>query len=421
MAHVQLPEKLEGLFSSHRYKVIRGGRGSAKSWSVARALITRALTQRTQVVCARQFQSSIRDSVHKLLSNQIALLGLSASFNIEQTVIYGPNESQFVFVGLSDKTAESLKSYEDFDICWLEEGQVLTERSLRIVTPTFRKDGSEIWITFNPELDTDPIWVQFVENAPEGSLLVEINWRDNPWFNQVLEKERQHAERTLSKIDYDNIWEGKTRPAVTGAIYTPEMTALAGSSRVNNFPPDPMLQVHTVWDLGFNDSCAVIFVQRHLSELRLVDYLEDSQRTLAEYVTMLDKKAYRYGRDWLPWDGADSKYKLTGTGTSPESILRKMGRNVSIVPQTDVEIGLKKARLVFPRCYFDREKTLRLRECLKRYRRTIPVTTNEPNTPVHDEFSHGADAFRYMSVIADQIVDTAQSKTKISYPKRAYA
>lgn len=421
METVRLPEKLEPLFSPARYKVIRGGRGSAKSWSVARALIVKCLERKTHVLCAREFQSAIRDSVHKLLSTQIELLGFRQFFDIQRDVIYGPNGSQFVFVGLSDKTAESLKSYEDFDICWVEEGQVVSERSWRLLTPTIRRPGSEIWITFNPELDTDPTWVQFVENAAPGTFGVEMNWRDNPWFNEVLEAERVHAKATLSEIDYENIWEGKCRPAATGAIYTPEMTALIGSQRVNHFPPDPLLQVHTVWDLGFNDSCAIIFVQRHLSELRLVDYLEANQRTLAQYVTELDKRGYRYGTDFLPWDGADSKYKLTGDGTAPESILRKMGRRVQIVPQIDVELGIKKARLIFPRCYFDRDKTLRLRECLKRYRRSIPTSTNEPTNPMHDEFSHGADAFRYLAVIADKIVDTNSHRAPINYPKRAYA
>lgn len=420
MAHLQLPEKLKPLWQPARYKVLYGGRAATKSWGIAQTLLIEGTTRPLRDLCTRETQRSIKDSVHKLLADQIQALNLGYHYEVQQAAIKGRNGTEFLFAGLSDQTIDSIKSFEGVDRCWVEEGQTLRKRSWSILIPTIRKAGSEIWVSFNPDLDTDDTYVRFIEQTPPGTILIPISYLDNPWLSDEIKAEMEHLKRT-DPVSYENVWEGKCRPAALGAIYTPEMTALAGSSRVGNFPWDPMLQVHTVWDLGFNDSCAIIFVQRHLSELRIVDYLEDNQKTLAQYVGMLEKKDYRYGTDWLPWDGADSKFKLTGDGTSPESILRKLGRKVQIVPQVDVEPGIKKARLIFPRCYFDREKTLRLRECLKRYRRSIPVSTNEPASPVHDEFSHGADAYRYLSVIADQIVDTARSPAKIVYPKRSYA
>ena len=420
MTDLQLPAKLRPLFDKATYKVLYGGRGGTKSWGIARSLLVQGTREPLRVLCARETQKSIRDSVHRLLADQIIALDLHNFYQVLKSEIRGINGTEFVFAGLSTLTVDSIKSFEGVDRCWVEEAQVVSKRSWSILIPTIRKASAETWISFNPDLDTDDTWVRFIENTPPDAVLIPVSYRDNPWLSDKFIKDMEHLKRT-DPVAFENIYEGKCRAAAEGAIYTPEVTALATSKRVCAVPVDPMLEVHTVWDLGFNDSCAIICVQRQLSELRIVDYLEDSQRTMSDYVRMLKEKQYRYGTDWLPWDGADSKYRLTGEGTSPESILRKMGRRVVIVPQVDVEVGIKKARLVFPRCYFDKEHTVRLRECLKRYRRVIPSTTEEPSHPMHDEFSHGADAFRYMSIIADRIVDGGWSREKIVYPKKAYA
>lgn len=419
MAEVELPKKLAPLFEPYDFKVLYGGRGGAKSWGIARALLIIGTTKPVRVFCARETQRAIRDSVHRLLSDQIVALGLTDHYQIQKVAITGKNGTEFVFAGLSSLTVDSIKSFEGADICWVEEAQVISRRSWSILLPTIRKKGAEIWISFNPDLDTDETWVRFIEETPPKTVLIPMSYRDNPWLSEKFLRGMEHLKAT-DPLAFENIYEGKCRAAAEGAIYTPEVTALAASKRVCNVPVDPLLAVHTVWDLGFNDSTAIIFVQRHLSELRIVDYLEDSQRNLASYVQELEKKGYRYGTHWLPWDGAEGKFKLLGEGTAPESILRKLGLTVAIVPQADVEIGLKKARLIFPRCYFDRSNTTRLRECLKRYRRSIPVTTGEPSTPLHDEFSHGADAFRYLAMVADKMVESGTRSAPLRYPKRAY-
>lgn len=404
---IQFPEKLKGLFEPYRYKIIRGGRGSTKSWSVARALALMAAQRKLQVLCAREFQSSIRDSVHKLLSNQIEILGLGSVFDVQQTVIYGPNGSQFVFVGLSDKTAESLKSYEDFDIVWVEEGQVLSTRSIHILTPTIRRDGSEIWITFNPELDTDPTWVEFVENADSNTLGVEMNWRDNPWFNDVLEAERQKAQRTMSKVDYENIWEGKCRPAVSGAIYADEVAKLHEEHRIGDYPVDPFHLVYPIFDLGWNDKMAIILAQRQISQIRIVGYLEDDHKTLDWYSQELRKLNYSWGKVFLPHDGGHGDYK---TGRSAQQIMEDLKWNVDVLENSGVNEGIRAARMMFSQVYIDRTKCARLLECLKRYRRGIPTTTGEPGAPLHDEFSHGADAYRYLAMSAPMMDNELEMK-----------
>jgi phage terminase large subunit len=421
---VQFPAKCRVLFQPSRYKNLRGGRGSSKSWSVARAALIKGTQKALRVLCAREVQRSIRDSVYRLLCDQIEALGLQAYYEVLQTEIRGREGTSaagtlFVFSGLSDQTADSLKSFEGINLCWVEEAQVVSNRSWGLLIPTIRAPGSEIWLTWNPDLDTDPTWVRFEVNTPPDCITVEMNYRDNPWFPPELEQERLHMQRT-DPVGYENVWEGKPRAAIEGAIYAPEMTHLAMSGRVRNVPADPLLKTHTIWDLGFNDSTAIIFAQRQQSELRVVDYLEDSHRTLIEYANQIKDRGYNLGEAWLPWDGAEERFQLTDAKTSPEAILKKAGLKARIVPKVDVETGIKKARLIFPRCYFDAARTARLRECLKRYRRAVPVSTDEPAKPLHDEFSHGADAFRYLGVVADKLTNDDVGQRKIVHDFRGY-
>lgn len=394
---------------------MHGGRGSAKSWSAAGALIIKASQGKLEVLCAREFQSSIRDSVHKLLSNQIERLGLGALFHIEKDAIYGPHGSKFVFVGLSDKTAENLKSYEDFDICWIEEAQVTSTRSWRILLPTIRKAGSEIWVTFNPELDTDPTWVEFIENPPPDTFTVQMNWRDNPWFNDVLEQQRKHAEATLSKVDYENIWEGKCRPAVSGAIYADEVAKLHEEHRIGDYPVDPFKLVYPVFDLGWNDHMSIGMVQRNISQMRFVNYMEDSHKTLDHYSQELRKLPYSWGKIFLPHDGGHGDYK---TGKTAAEILTGLKWEVEVLPSMSVDEGIRATRMMLKQSYVDREKCARLVECWKRYRRAIPLSTGEPGAPVHDVWSHGADMTRYVAMAAPQMDNELQMKLPaLNYPK----
>ena len=232
---------------------------------------------------------------------------------------------------------------------------------------------------------------------PEGAIVVKLNYSDNPWFPAVLEGERKTLEARDPEA-YRNVWEGECRSAVEGAIYGKEIAAVLESGRVRPVPYDPLLPVHCVYDLGWNDAMAIILAQR-ASEVRIIGYIEDSHRTLADYVAQLKALPYVWGQDWLPHDGRAKDFK---SGKSAEEILKAMGRDPRIVENLDVESGIRAARLVFPRCYFD-PSAERLLHCLKRYRRTINQSTNEPGPPLHDDASHGADAFRYLALAVDQM------------------
>jgi len=398
----QFPSWSKFLFAPCRYKVAHGGRGSGKSWTFARALLIEGSNRPLRILCGREVQRSIKESVKRLLDDQIQALGLGGFYNSLETEIRGANGTLIAFSGLASHTVESVKSMEGFDIVWVEEAQTVSKKSWDILTPTIRKPGSEIWVTFNPELDTDEVWKRFVENPPEDCYTVQVNYSDNPWFPDVLEKERLHCKATAPD-DYDTIWEGKCRPAVVGAIYAKEMQQMAIEERIRPVPYDPRLKVHTVWDLGWNDSMSIILVQRGVTEMRVIGYIEDNQKTLDWYAAELEKLNYNWGKDWLPHDGSTKDFK---TGRSTHDILRGFGRKTAEIPNVPIETGIRMARMLFPRIYMDRLKTVRLQECLKRYRRAISSVTNEPGAPVHDEYSHGGDAWRYLGVVADKLTNT---------------
>ena len=399
-----MPDWAEFLFRPSRYKVLYGGRGSGKSWAIARALLIMGAQEQTRIICAREVQKSIRESVHRLLSDQIESMNLTGFYTVLETEIRGKNGTTFTFSGLAQHTVDSIKSFEGADICWVEEAQTVSKRSWDVLTPTIRRDHSEIWVSFNPELDSDETYKRFVVNKPPNCVAVEVNYNQNPWFNEVLEQERLHCLQSAPD-DYPTIWEGKCRSAVVGAIYAKEIDTAQREQRICLLPYDPKLKVHTCWDLGFNDSMTVSFVQRVRSELRIIDYIEDSHRTLDSYVAEIKDRRYNWGYDFLPHDGYHKDFK---SGQSAEQILKKFGRKVKPVPNESVEAGIKAGRMALGQAVFAKGKTDRLIECLKRYRRAINSTTGEPGAPLHDEYSHGADNWRYVALCAEQMTNEGE-------------
>lgn len=402
----EFPEKLRFLFKPARYKVAYGGRGSAKSWSFARALLIHGAQTKQRILCAREVQKSIKQSVHTLLSDQIQELGLGSFYDVIESEIRGLNGTTFSFTGLSSHTVESIKSFEGVDKVWVEEAQTVTKKSWDILIPTIRKPHSEIWVSFNPDLDTDSTYQRFVVNPPDSAIVAKVNYTDNPWFPDVLEKERLHC-KAVSPTDYANIWEGDCKAAVEGAIYANEIVKAHEDKRIRAVPYDPMLKVHVVFDLGWNDSMFITLNQRLGSELRVLESIEDDHKTLDYYSALLKEKRMNWGKVWLPHDARHKDYKL---GKSAEDIMKALGWDVEIVPDIGLEQGIRNARMAFHRFYFDRDKASRQVECLKHYRRAVNQTTNEPGAPLHDEYSHGADNFRYTAIVADQMTNDSNSE-----------
>jgi phage terminase large subunit len=396
IAKAEFPVKLEGLFKKSRYKVLYGGRGGAKSWGIARALLIKGAKDPIRILCAREFQTSIKDSVHKLLCDQIESLGLLSFYEITQTSIRGRNGTEFSFVGLKNNVS-NIKSYEGVDICWVEEAQTTSRLSWNILIPTIRKEGSEIWISFNPELETDETYQRFVANPPADSITMKVNWYDNPWFPDTLKLEKD-ALKARDEEAYNQVWEGLCRQTVDGAIFAKEMQQAEKEGRICRVPYDATKPVHAIFDLGWSDSTAIWFLQFIGMETRLIRYIEDSQKTISYYLATMQTYGYVYDKIWLPHD-AENK-TLAAAGRSIDDIVRAAGYKTEIMPRVPIVDSINAARTIFPNCYFDREHTADGLACLRHYRYEVdPETGQFSRNPLHDHYSHGADAFRYIALM----------------------
>lgn len=394
MAQLEFPEALECLFKPARYKTLYGGRGGAKSWGIARALLLQGTTKPLRVLCAREMQTSITQSVHKLLKDQIAAMGLSGFYEVQNYVIKGMNGTEFTFHGLKHNIA-NIKSIEGVDVCWIEEAQTVSKSSWDTLIPTIRKDGSEIWISFNPSLEADETYQRFVVSPPTGAVVQKINWADNPWFPDVLRQEMED----LKAKDYDaylNVWEGHCKQTLDGAIYANEVRAATTSGRFTKVPYDPSKPVHTYWDLGRADKTAIWFVQMVGFEFRVIDYYENQGQALGHYLKELQSRPYVYGDCWLPHDANN---ELLASEQTIAQQCRAFGFKVRVTPKTSVVNGINAARTVFATCWFDSDKCADGLQALRNYRYEVDPDTQQYSTnPLHDWASHGADAFRYFAV-----------------------
>jgi phage terminase large subunit len=395
---LDFPEKLDFLFEPHRFKILYGGRGSGKSWSAARALIAISLQKPTRILCARELQNSISDSVLALLADQIKAMGLESLFDIQRTAIYGANGSEFSFVGLKHNVT-SIKSYEGVDVCWCEEAQAISKVSWETLIPTIRKPGSEIWATFNPDLDTDETYKRFVLNPPPNAVVRKVNWSDNPWFPQVLKEELNHL-KEKDPDAYLNVWEGHTRQMLDGAVYAQELRQAQEQNRIIDLIIDKTIPVQTFWDLGWADMTSIWFVQVIAGgEVRVIDFYQNCQKPIDHYAQVLQDKGYIYKDWWLPHDAEHKNM----TGKSVKDILEGMGKPIRITPKLSVADGINAARMLLNRVFFDVNRCADGLQNLRHYRYDVdPNTKMFSNKPLHDQHSHAADAFRYLAVGLDE-------------------
>ncbi len=409
---IGFPAKLAPVFEPHRFKSIRGGRDGGKSWSVGRALLEIGAADKSQleawglwcgceelIVCARENMNTIGDSVHRLLETQIDALDMRDQYGVEKSLIWNRRtKAEFVFKGLH-RNPEAVKSLEGATRLWIEEAQGLSDESWRQVIPTLRRPNSEIWATWNPRLETDPTYKRLVLDPPPGLLDIEINYSDNPWLSEVLTPEREKMQREKPD-EYAHVWLGKPRRALEGAIYADEIRLCEEQGRIGAYPYNPALPVDTGWDLGDSDLCAVWFIQRSMGQYRAIDYLEDRHKPLSYYLSAIEARGYRTGTDFFPHDA--SSRMLVG---SFEETMRQRGRKVVVMPRQPKAAGVDAVRELFGTCWFNEKTTIdglnRLRYFRQAMTRTIDPATGEPQMsmqPVHDDNSHGADAFRTIAM-----------------------
>jgi len=419
----EFPEKLECLFEPSRYKVLYGGRGGAKSWGVARALLIQGAQKTLRVLCAREFQNSIRDSVHKLLSDQVEELGLSYFYDCQNTVIRGINGTEFTFEGLHHNVTK-IKSYEGADRVWVEEAQAVSKRSWDVLIPTIRKDGSEIWLTFNPEFEDDETYQRFVIDPPRNAKVVFINYRDNPFFPAVLEEERLELKRKDPDA-YDHVWDGKCKNWVEGAIYANELRSAYDEGRIREVQFDPDTEVYTAWDIGHTDDTAIWWYQVISGEIHILESYALSGGSPSHFVTQIlgvqttidivdgepvvkkgepikeleHRTKYKYACHWLPHDAKAKTFAASGKSVQQQLLAALGWGMVRIVPGLSREDGIQAARTTFPRCYFDKDGCAEGLRALRKYQRKLQVDEiSLKKNPEHDWSSHYADAFRYLAI-----------------------
>lgn len=410
------PAALQCLFQPKRYKILWGGRGAGRSWGVARALLILGLQSPIRVLCVRELQNSISESVHKLLSDQITALGLDSFYEVQVGRIIGRNGTTFSFEGIKNNTSK-IKSYEGIDYCWVEEAIKVSRASWGILIPTIRKPSSEIWMTFNPELDTDYTYTRFVQDpelkpvtmtgvAKDGtakvwkqyessqSTVVKMTYADNDWFPDVLRLELE-ADR---KRDYDyflNVWEGHCLQQLEGAIYAKELRKAQEEGRITQVPWLREVPVDTFWDLGRADATAIWFAQRVSMQYRVLAYFQGSGEDITYYLKECQRKPYVYGTMHLPHD---AKAERLGSKRSIEEVVRGAGGwRVNVVPRLSVIDGINAARMIFSSCWFDEKACTDGLSALRHYRYKV-VDGRLSNVPLHDWASDGADAFRYLAV-----------------------
>lgn len=391
---VSLPKAFKELVEPSRYKIYWGGRGSGKSWAFATALLLLgAGTKPKRILCAREIQRSIRDSVHNLLADRIKALGLSHFYQIQQHEIKGLNGTQIIFSGLY-ANPESLKSLESIDICWIEEASTVSENSWRLLIPTIRKEGSEIWASFNPALKSDPVYQRFVLNKPSDDAVVKkVSWRDNPWVTQPLKDEMQRL-KEYDLEEYLHVYEGELKQFADGAIYAKQLKKARDENRITWLPIESA-PVHTFWDLGRNDTTAIWFMQQIGMAYRFVDYYEHRLVDLDHYANVLRDKDYLYGTHYLPHD---AEHRVLGSGNrSRREILEGLGVSpCKTVPRIDsVENGIAMVRDRFPKCFFNGETCESGLNSLANYQYVWDERYDTfRQNPLHNWASNGADAFR---------------------------
>lgn len=415
---VEFPRKLGFLFEPKRFKVAYGGRGGGKSWGFARALLIMGRQRPLRVLCAREFQKSTEDSVHALLKDQIAAMGLDDFYEVKKTEIVGANGTKFGFEGLRHNIS-SIKSYEGADICWVEEARTVSKTSWDTLIPTIRKDGSEIWISFNPELKEDETYKRFVANPSPRARVERMNYVDNPWCPADLIDEAEEL-RVKDPDAYLTVWGGHCKVALDGAIYANQIRAATTAGRMDGAVPHAKgVPVYTFWDLGRADMTSIWFAQIVGGEFRLIDYYEARGHFISHYIDLLRTKeetlGYAIEECWLPHD---ANHELLASNRTIAQQLWAAKRKVRITPNIKVAFGIDMARTIFDRCWFDAERCADGLQCLRNYRYDVdPETKQFSDQPLHDWASHGADAFRYFAVA---IAEPKPEKPADERPKDRY-
>lgn len=405
------------LLQPARDKGAWGGRGSGKSHFFAGLLIEDSLANKGLLsACIREVQKSLKDSAKRLIESKLAEHGLGEAdgFKVFNELIKTPGDGVIIFQGMQDHTAESIKSLEGFKRAWAEEAQTLSARSISLLRPTIRAEGSELWWSWNPRRKNDPVDMMLRgDSVPTGAQVIRANWSDNPWFPSVLEQERLDCLKN-NPDQYDHIWEGGYVTVADGAYFAKHLAEARAEGRIGKVAADPLMTIKTFWDLGGrgmkSDATSIWVAQFVGREIRVLDYYEAQGQPLAAHVNWLRSKNYMNAVCVLPHDGAPVD---PVADASWETALRSAGFHVEIVNNQGAGAAMLRveaARRLFPSIWFNEATTEGGLSALGWYHERKDETRNIGLGPEHDWSSHAADAFGLMCVAYEEPREKKKAK-----------
>jgi phage terminase large subunit len=373
---ITFPTAYEELFRPHRYKVYYGGRGGGKSWQFARALVLLGYDKALRILCTREVQKSIADSVHRLLCDQIEAMGLSWFYTVTRESIRGANGTEFIFKGLRSNSQE-IKSTEGVDICWVEEAMGVSSDSWEFLIPTIRKDGSEIWVTFNPREEKDPVYQIFLVNGAADAFVRKVNYSENPHFPDTLRKEMEWT-KARDYQAYLHIWEGEVKKHSNALVFN-------NYFKVEEFETPARVRFYQGADWGFSQDPTTLI--RSFVEGRKL---------------YIDREAWGVGVeiDKTPalFDTIDTArtWPIKADSARPETIsyMRRQGFKISAAKkwQGSVEDGIEYLKsydiIIHPRCKHTIDE-------FNHYSYKVDRQTGDILPDIVDAWNHCIDALRY--------------------------
>ena len=403
------PAKFQPLFEPKRFKVLYGGRSAGRSWACARAALILGMGQvpghplnaPLRVLCARELQNSIAESIHRLLADQIELMKLDDFYEIQRDHIYGRKGSPaegtiFSFEGIRNNVLR-IKSYEGVQLVIVEEAVKVSQYSWGVLIPTIRRPNSEIWMNFNPELESDYTYRRFVLEAdPDSCTVIHATFRDNPWLDKVVIDEIER-DRRRDMDYYLNVWEGHPIQQLEGAVYAKELRRAQEDGRITAVGWDPDWPVETAWDLGRADGIGIWFYQRIAMQHRIIEYHDNVGSDISDELKVLQDRPYIYAMHHLPHDARAKRY---GTKKTIEEIIRQhYPEKVRIVPKLSLSDGINATRMLLRRCHIDEKKCADGLKGMRHYHYTVrdgQYSTEPSHEPPWAEAA--ASSFRYMAI-----------------------
>ena len=407
-ATVSIPAKLARVFEPARgevrYRGAYGGRGSGKSYNFAKIAAIWGAVEPLRILATREYQVSIKESFHAELKAAIqSEPWLEAQYDIGIDYLRGSNGTEFIFRGLRHNVG-SLKSLAGIDLTVVEEAEDVPEESwLALEATIFRQPKSELWPIWNPRRKGSPVDKRFREAFDPASMrIVQMNWRDNPFFPAGLEDLRRREKTRLDPGVYEHVWEGAYATAAEGAYYAAALAEARREGRIGIVPRDPLMETRAYWDIGGTgakaDACAIWIVQFVGQQVRVLDYYEAVGQPLSAHVAWLRDRGYEKALCVLPHDGAtnDKVHQV-----SYESALRQAGFEVRVVPNMGAGAAnarIEAVRRLFPQICFNAATTEGGRDALGWYHEKRDDARGIGLGPDHDWSSHAADAFGLMAI-----------------------